>query len=157
MRGFILDICSDKSPVHAEHLPGDERGVVAEQKRHGARDVLRRAEPAKRRLLGELRLRFKAVLVHHARVDHAGGDAVDAHAAGAELLRQRAREADERGLARGVRDLARRADAAPPARDGHDAAAAARDHARRERAAEGERARDVHVHDAVPLRGRHVA
>ena len=88
--------------VHAQRLPGDEAGVIREQEYRRFGDVLARAEPSQRGFVRENLLGFLAVFIHHLCIDHAGGNAVNSHAAGAQLFGQRLRQADDRGLAGGI-------------------------------------------------------
>ena len=83
--------------------------------------------------------------------DVAGRDRVHADAAGAELARQRLRQADDPGLGGGVVRLARVPVDADDAREVHDRAGAAAKHLPRDGAAGVEGAAQVRVDDLLPV------
>ena len=101
-RCIIVSEKSEVAAVHAEHLPGDKGRSSRKQEGHRAGDVPRRAQTAQRRFIRQLLLRLLVVLLHHPGVNDARGHAVDAHAAGAQLLGQRAGEAEHAMLRRGI-------------------------------------------------------
>src|SRR4029453_16809088 len=109
-------LCHVHSPVDVQCDAGDIARLLRGEKKHGVRDVLRRAEPPQRYLFEQCStLRFRQRL-RHIGIDEARRHAVDRDVATADFLRERFRESDERRLGRRVVGLAGVfTPAAPPA------------------------------------------
>ena len=81
----VLCQSEDKSPVHGEHLSGDEARVVAREVGNCGGDVLRPSETAQRRFLGKLRQHLARQGIQHVGFYYAGRNAVDADVRGRKL------------------------------------------------------------------------
>ena len=136
--------------VDTEHLPGDEIRLRTAQKGCRMGDVLRCAEPSEGRFVRKALQGVLIVAIEHRGADDAGRDAVDADAAGGDLLRKRLGKADERRLCRGVIHLTGRADLPPHRADIQDAARFLPDHRREQKAGAFDRREDVDVKQPPP-------
>ena len=129
---------------------------AAGQKSDQLRDVLGRAEPPQRGLLGQRSLFLCGKARHHVRFDHAGRDAVDADAGRAKLLGERAAQRDDCALGRGIRRLAARAVYAPDRACQDNASRFLVDHSADRLAAAVKGAVHVDGEQPPPALGRHV-
>ena len=145
-----------KASVHADDLAGDKAGLFAEQEGDGLGHLDGAADATQRRVIAQRLFVFLIQVGVHVGVDDAGRHAVDAHAAGADLLGERSGQPVQGGLGGGILHLAAGPYAAPDAGDEHDGAVFPADHLRQRSLAKIDAAIDVHGGEPLPLIGRDV-
>src|SRR6185369_3153161 len=141
--------------VDRERRAGDEIGVVGDEEKNAARDVLGLAEAAHRNARHDLLEHVLRHRAHHVGVDVAGHDRVDRDAEARTLLRQRLGEAVDAGFGRGVVHLAVLAGLAVDRADVDDAAELARAHAVDDGPAGVEARGEIGADDGVPILPAH--
>src|SRR5690242_209053 len=107
---LVLSVTHAEAAVDRDHGPGDVAGGVGGQPGDRAGDLVRAGVPAQRHLAEDLLPALLRQRGGHVGVDQSGGDDVGGDVAGAELAGDRAGEADQPGLGRGVVGLAGRAE-----------------------------------------------
>src|SRR6266540_362809 len=137
--------------VDPQDLAGHVRCLIAREKSHRVRDVLRRAKTCERNHFHHLRLAGLGEPGRHVGLDVPRRHRVHADVAGGELPRDRLREPDLPRLRRRVRSLAGVPHLADDRRDVHDRAAARLHHRPRHGADEVEVAGEVHLDRPVPV------
>ena len=150
-----LQILHHHAAIDAQDLAGDVSGFGGSEKRDRGGNVFRRTGFAERDLRLDRLLDLFRQSRSHVGGDESGRDRIHGDAATGQFARERFREPDQPGLARGVIGLAGIADQTDHRSDINDASAALLDQGADHRLREIERAAQIRVDDRVPIFHRH--